>query len=139
MHNNRLIFCSLNLNYSRKNYNIGVIILNLFPFITMKETPISSLLIQIQCSFQKQICMQMQKFSFHFPIPSSNLGNSLSTTSTKLVLDMTRTCPFIFHTIPNQSNFKVLDFFRMVHLHFLLMTIHLQLFQILPLCHNNIL
>ena len=79
--------------------------------------------------------MQMHKFSLHFPSPSSDLGNNLSTTSTKLVLDMTRTCPFIFQTMPNPFSFRVLVSFMTVHL--LLMTVQLQLFQTLLLFHSN--
>ena len=79
--------------------------------------------------------MQMQKLSLHFPSPSSDLGNSLSTTSTEMVLDMTRTCPFIFQTTQSPFSFKVLDSYMIVHL--LLMTVHLQLFQILLLFHRN--
>ena len=70
--------------------------------------------------------MQMQQFNLHFLSPSSDLGKSLSTTSTKLVLDMTRMCPFIFQTTQSPSDFKVPDS---------CMTVHLQLFQIL--FHNN--
>lgn len=112
MHKNGLIFCSLNLKYSSKNYNNGVIILNLFLFKTLKQTPINSKsimlqLIQIQFPMKQQSYMQMQKFSLHFPNQSSDLGKSFSITSTKLVLDMTRTCPFIFQITQSPSNFSV--------------------------------
>ena len=66
-------------------------------------------------------------FKFHFPSPSSDLGKSLSTTSTELVLDMSKMCPFIFRTTQSPSDFRVPDS---------CMTVHLQLFQIL--FHNNI-
>ena len=72
--------------------------------------------------------MQMQKFSLRFRSPSLDLGNSLSTTSIEPVLDMTRTCPFIFQTTQIPFSFRVLDSF---------MTAHCQLFQILPLFHSN--
>ena len=140
MHRKILSFCSLKQSYSKKNYSSGVIILNLFLFRRLKQTPINSKTIilqfnQIQNPIKQQLYMQMQKLSLHFPSPSSDLGNSLSTTSTKLVLDMTRTCPFIFQTMPSPFSFRVLDSFMTVHL--LLMTVQLQLFQILPLFHSN--
>ena len=56
------------------------------------------------------------EFNLHFSSPSSDLGKSLSTTSTELVLDMTRMCPFIFQTTPSPSYFRVLDSCMTVHL-----------------------
>jgi len=48
---------------------------------------------------------------------------------------MTRTCPFIFQTTPSPFSFRVLNSFMTVHL--LLMTVQLQLFQILPLFYSS--
>ena len=137
MHRKILSFYSWKQSYNKKNYSSGVIILNLFLFRKLKETPINNktLMLKIMCLIQQQIYMQMQKLSVHFPSPLSDLGNNLSTTSTELVLDMTRTCPFIFQTMPSPFSFRVLDSFMTVHL--LLMTVQLQLFQILPLFHSN--
>ena len=123
-------------NYSKKNYSNGVIFLNLFLFRRLKQTPINSKSIMLHfIQIKQQLYMQMQKFSLHFPSPSSDLGNSLSTTSTELVLDMTRTCPFIFQTTQNPFSSRVLVSFITVHL--LLMTVQLQLFQTLLLFHNS--
>ena len=133
MHKTRLSFCSWSLKSSKMNFRKSVIMLNLFLFRKLRGTPISNKniklqLIHIQFLVQEHIYMQMQQFSLHFPSPSLDLGKSLSTTSTELVLDMTRMCPFIFRTTPSPSNFRVPDFF---------MTVHLQLFQILLLFHSN--
>ena len=138
MHRRILSFCSLKQSYNKRSYNRKDIILNLFLFKTLKQTPISSKsimlqLIQIQWPMKQQIYMQKKKAIQHFPSQSSDLGKSLSITSIKLVLDMTRNCPFIFQTIPSPFNFIVLDSF---------MTVHLHLFQILVLfhsCHNRLL
>ena len=101
-----------------------------------QNRPINSNSIMLQfIQIKQQGYMQMQKFSLHFPSPSLDLGNILSTTSTERVLDMTRTCPFIFQTTQSPFSFRVLDSFMTVHL--LLMTVQLQLFQILLLFHCN--
>ena len=83
-------------------------------------------MILIQFLVLEQMYMQMQQLSLHLSSTSSDLGKSFSTTSTELVLDMTRMCPFIFQTTPSPSYFRVPDSY---------MTVHLQLFQIL--LHNN--
>ena len=41
-------FCSLRQSYGRKNYSSGVIILNLFMFRRLKQTPIKSKTIMLQ-------------------------------------------------------------------------------------------
>ena len=132
MHKKRLSFCSWNLSFSEMNFSKRVTIMNLFLFRRLRRTlirrkKIKLQLIHIQFLVEEQIFMQMQQLSLHFLSPSSDLGKSLSTTSTELVLDMTRMCPFIFQTTPSPSYFRVPDS---------CMTVHLQLFQIL--FHNNI-
>ena len=134
MHKKRLSFCSWNLSSNKTNFSKRVTILNLFLFRRLRRTPISSnsvklKLIPIQFLAQEQIYMQMQQLSLHFSSPSSDLGKSLSTTSTELVLDMKRMCPFIFQTTQSPSYFRVSD---------LCMTVHLQLFQILFHFHNRL-
>ena len=131
MHMKRLSFCSWKLNFNKMNFSKRVTILNLFLFRRLRMTPISSKsvklqLIPIQFLVLEQMYMQVQQFSLHFLSLSSDLGKSLSTTSTELVLDMTRMCPFIFQTTPSPSYFRVPDS---------CMTVQLQLFQIL--LHNN--
>ena len=76
----------MNLSFSKKNYNSGVSILNVFLFITLKQAPIRNKLIQNEYPMKQQNYMQMQKFSVHFPSRSSDLGKSLSITSIKFVL-----------------------------------------------------
>ena len=121
------------VSFNKKNYNSGVIILNLFLFRTLRLTAINNKniklrLVHIQHPFQDQMCRKMHKCNMHLPSSSLDLGKSLSITSTKLVLDMTRSCPFIFQTTPSPSNFRVPDFF---------MTVHLRLFQILLLFQSS--
>ena len=140
MHKKKSIFCSLNHSYTKKSYIKIDIILNLFLFRTLRQQPTSTKsimlqLVQIQYPIKQQLYIRMQKLSLHFPSPSLDLGNNFSKTSTELFLDMTMTCPFIFQTMPSPFSFRVLDSFMTVQL--LLMAVHLQLFQILPLFHNN--
>jgi len=57
--------------------------------------------------------------NFLFPSQSSYLGKKSGTTSTKPISDMKRKWPFIILIIPNRSSFRVLDYFKKVHIHLL--------------------
>ena len=118
---------TMSQSYNKMSFNRRVVILNLFLFRTLRQTLINkNKLFRSLSLVQEQICMQTQKFNLNFPSPSSELGKTLSTIETKLVLDMKRMCPFIFQTTPSPSYFRVSDSY---------MTVHLQLFQVL--LHNN--
>ena len=94
MHKRILSFCSLSQSYNNRSYSRKDILLNLFktiPYLTLKQDPINNQqviksvmlsLIPIKCQFQEQFRIKMQKFSLHFPSRSSDIGKSLSTTST---------------------------------------------------------
>ena len=101
LHMKRLSFCSWKLNFNKTNFSKRVTILNLFLFRRLRRNlirikSIKFQLIPIQFLVLEQMYMQMQHLNLHFLSPSSDLGKRLSTTSTELVLDMTRMCPFIF-------------------------------------------
>ena len=129
----KIEFLQLESQLQQDELHKRITILNLFLFRRLRMTPISNKkikfqLIHIQFLALEQMYMQMQQLNLHFSSPSLDLGKSLSTTSTELVLDMTRMCPFIFRTTPSPSYFRVSDS---------CMTVHLQLFQILLHFHNN--